>query len=67
MGHEPSKTPSRAVLRERIERSMQRELDRCRVAHGCSWPEHRQWLIDYLNAGAREWLRRSAQEGALWA
>lgn len=67
MGHVPTTTPSRAALRERIENSMQRELERCSIAHGASWPEHRQWLIDYLNAGAREWLRRAAQEGTLWA
>lgn len=65
MDARPTRTPSRTALRERIERNMRRELERCRIAHGASWPAHRDWLIAYLNAGAREWMRVRAQEGRL--
>ena len=34
----------------------QRQMDRCAEKHGDKWPEHREWMADYLNEELREHL-----------
>ena len=34
----------------------QRHMDRCADKHGDKWPEHREWMADYLNEELREHL-----------
>ena len=34
----------------------QRQMDRCAEKHGDKWPEHREWMTDYLNEELREHL-----------
>ena len=36
----------------------QRQMDRCAEKHGDKWPEHREWLADYLNEELREHLEK---------
>jgi hypothetical protein len=36
-----------------------RELERCRLAHGDAWPEHEAWVVDYLREELRERLREA--------
>ncbi len=33
-----------------------RQIKHLEQAHGASWPDHREWLCDYLNAELREHL-----------
>lgn len=34
----------------------QRQMERCAEKHGASWPEHREWLADYINEELRQHL-----------
>lgn len=34
----------------------QRQIDRAAAKHGDKWPEHREWIADYLNEELREHL-----------
>jgi hypothetical protein len=54
------------ALKERVNRAIEHELDRCRQLHGEDvWPKHRDWVRDYVVAGAKDWLRKQAVRGAL--
>ncbi len=35
-----------------------RQMARCAASHGSRWPEHREWLADYLNAELRQHLAK---------
>ena len=34
-----------------------RQMEQLAKAHGDRWPDHREWLADYLNADIRERLK----------
>jgi hypothetical protein len=34
----------------------QRQMDRCAEKHGDKWPDHREWMADYINEELREHL-----------
>lgn len=46
-----------AQLRERAERWFEREMAIAERAHGARWPEHRDWVADYLRQEIRERLQ----------
>jgi hypothetical protein len=48
-------------LRQRANQWFAAELQRCREAHGPSWPEHEVWILDYLRAELAERLSRWQQ------
>lgn len=53
-------------LKSRVDAAMDRDLDRCRVAHGPeNWLEHREWVEAYLAASAIEWVMKQARGGKL--
>lgn len=33
------------------------QMQQIALAHGASWPEHRDWIVDYLNAEVRDRLQ----------
>lgn len=53
-------------LKSRVASAMDRELERCRIAHGPQkWAEHREWVEAYLATSAVEWVMQRAREGRL--
>ena len=43
----------------------QRQMDRCAEKHGDKWPEHREWMADYLNEELREHLESKGARHAV--
>jgi hypothetical protein len=41
-------------LRPRARAWFTREIAACARAHGPKWPEHREWVLDYMRAELRE-------------
>ena len=42
----------------------QRQMERCAAKHGSNWPEHREWLAEYINEELREHLEsKGARHG----
>jgi len=37
-----------------------RQMAQCAASHGSRWPDHREWIADYLNAELREHVARKA-------
>lgn len=53
-------------VRARVEAAIERELERCeRCMTPEQWAGHREWVLDYLIASAREWLRNTSAKGRL--
>lgn len=50
----PNLTP--AEMQERAERWFNRQVEKLAKAHGDKWPDHREWLEDYLREEIRERL-----------
>lgn len=41
-----------------------RQMQNLEQKHGAKWPEHREWLIEYLNADIRQHLvKRGGNHG----
>jgi hypothetical protein len=54
------------ALRTRLNRMIERELDRCRKTMGAdAWQEHGEWVKEYVVASAKQWLSQQARKGAL--
>lgn len=49
-------------LRPQARAWFDKEIARLEKLHGAKWPDHRDWLADYLNAEIMERVR--AHEGA---
>lgn len=49
-----SHTP--AQIRELSEKWYDRQVEVISMAHGPSWPQHREWIEDYLKAELRDRL-----------
>ena len=50
----PKLTPEE--IRQRATAWYERQIQVIALAHGPSWPEHREWIEDYLKAELRERL-----------
>ncbi len=50
----PNLTP--AEMRERAAKWFDRQIEIISKAHGPSWPEHREWIEDYLREEIRQRL-----------
>lgn len=46
-----------ADLLPKVQRWWDSQMQQIAFAHGASWPEHRDWIVDYLNAEVRERLQ----------
>jgi hypothetical protein len=46
-------------MKDRVNRSIENELERCKTKMGVeAWKEHEQWVTDYVVAEAKDWLSR---------
>ncbi len=45
-----------AEVRRRANEWFARQLERAAKAHGAAWPEHREWVEDYLKQELRDRL-----------
>ncbi|MEX3839861.1 hypothetical protein [Paraburkholderia sp. BR10882] len=51
-------SPEAQSLKQRTEAAIERELARCeRSMSPAQWREHREWITDYVNEEALQWLR----------
>lgn len=60
--HLLDETPIPVELRPKAREWFARQMARCAASHGTRWPDHREWLADYLNAELAEHLAK--KEGA---
>jgi hypothetical protein len=45
-----------AELLPKVRQWWARQMQEIAAAHGANWPQHREWIADYLNAEVRERL-----------
>ncbi|MDR5770868.1 MULTISPECIES: hypothetical protein [unclassified Caballeronia] len=51
-------SPAQA-MKDRVNRSIEKELDRCKAAMGeHAWNEHEEWITEYVVAEAKSWMDR---------
>ena len=43
----------------------QHQMERCAEMHGTCWPEHREWVADYINEELRQHLESKGVQHAL--
>lgn len=52
-------------LRERAKSWYSAQVKRLASLHGDKWPEHREWLEDFLNAEVQELVWKAVQDHAV--